>query len=73
MEVTESGITMLVSEVQPLKARLPIVVTELGITTLASEVQSLKTLPPMEVTGKLLIKPFIRDGILTELADPVYL
>ena len=50
MEVTELGMVMLVSEVQPEKALSPIKVTELGMVTLVREVQPEKAPPPIVVT-----------------------
>ena len=44
------GIVILVSEVQPSKAKTPILVTELGIVTLVSEVQPEKALNPILIT-----------------------
>ena len=50
MEVTLSGMVMLVSEVQLENAELPIEVTLLGMVMLVSEVQLENAELPMEVT-----------------------
>ena len=63
MEVTLSGIVMLVRFVHERKALSPMEVTPFGIVMLERLVQSLKAVIPMEVT----VLPSIVSGMVTEV------
>ena len=68
MEVTLSGIVMLLRLEQPLKASAPMEEMPSGIATLVRLVQSLKASAPMEVTVLLSMVA----GISTSHPEPLY-